>query len=78
MAKQERIDQMYAFIASDEDGEGVIGMKVNENEWLPLVGADMARVESLKSYARSLSAATGKKVILVRFTNREELEVYGG
>ena len=69
-----RIEEMYAFVAEDSgpDDEGVVAMSVG-NVMLPLVGADMARVESLKPVARSISAQTGKKVKLLRFTQREDL-----
>lgn len=44
-----RIEEMYAFVAEDSgpDDEGVVGM-ATKSGWMPLVGADMARVESLK------------------------------
>ena len=43
------------------------------NVMLPLVGADIARVESLRPIARSISAQTGKKIKLLHFTQREDL-----
>jgi len=33
----------------------------------------MARVESLKPIARGIAAATGKKIKIIHFTQREEL-----
>ncbi len=69
-----RIEEMYAFIAEDSgpDDEGVVAMNIG-NVMLPLVGADMARAESLKPMARSISRQTGKKVKLIHFTQREDL-----
>lgn len=69
-----RIDELYAFVAEDTgpNDEGIVGMGIG-NVMLPLIGADMARAESLKPIARSISAKTGKKVKLLRFTCREEL-----
>jgi len=71
-----KIQEMYAFIVEDSgpDDEGIIGIQ-SEEGWLPLVGADMARVESLKPIARGIGNKTGKKVKLVHFTNREDLGV---
>lgn len=71
-----KIQEMYAFIVEDSgpDDEGVIGIQ-SEEGWLPLVGADMARVESLKPIARGIGNKIGKKVKLVHFTNREDLGV---
>ena len=76
-----KIKEMYAFIVEDSgpDDEGVIGIESMEGTsghiWLPLVGADMARVESLKPMARDIGHQIGKRVTLVHFTNREDLEV---
>lgn len=55
-----RIEEMYAFVTEDSgpDDEGIVGMST-ESGWMPLVGADMARVESLKPIARNIGAATG-------------------
>ncbi len=69
-----RIEEMYAFVAEDSgpDDEGVVAMSVG-SVMLPLVGADMARVESLKPIAREIAARTGQKIKLLHFTHREEL-----
>ena len=70
-----RITEMFAFISEDKgpDDEGVVGMSAGQ--WmLPLVGADMDRVDSLRPYALDIAGKTGKKIKLVRFTNREDLE----
>lgn len=71
-----RIEEMYAFVAEDSgpDDEGIIGMNTAMG-WMPLVGADMKRVESLRPIARGLGRQIGKKVTLAHFTNREDLEV---
>ena len=69
-----RIKEMFAFVAegSGPDDEGVVGMNTGSG-WMPLVGADMARVESLKPIARGIAAQTGKKIKLLHFTQREDL-----
>ena len=69
-----RIEEMYAFVAEDSgpDDEGLVGMNTVSG-WMPLVGADMARVESLKPIAKNIAAQTGKKIKLLHFTQREEL-----
>ena len=73
-----KITEMFAFIAEDNgpDDEGVVGMSARQ--WfLPLVGADMARVNDIKPYALDIAKKTGKKVKLIHFTNREDLEEIG-
>lgn len=68
-----RIEEMFAFVVEDSgpDDEGIIGMNTGTG-WMPLVGADMARVESLKPIARKIGMAAGKRVKILRFTQREE------
>lgn len=70
-----RIKEMFAFI-TEENGpgdEGLIGIAMN-GQWMPFVGADMERANALKPLARSIGEATHKKIKLVRFSVREELE----
>lgn len=75
-----KITEMYAFILEDTgpNDEGVIGIKAPNDTgtgsvWLPLVGGDMARINSLKPLAIGIGNQVGKKVKLVHFTNREEM-----
>lgn len=74
-SKQLRIDSMYAYVAEDEEGEGITAMQTPSGGWIPMVGADMARMESLRPVAEATVKATGNRVKLVRFTTRVELEV---
>lgn len=72
-----RIDEMYAFVMVHTDGdEGVIGFRGPDGHWLPLVGADMKRVDSLRSFAQVFARKEGKPVRLVRFTTREVMETF--
>lgn len=68
------IDQMYAFVATDKNGdEGIIGMNTADG-WLPLVGADMERIDSLKRIAREAGIQAQVKVKLIKFSAMEVLE----
>ena len=71
-----KITEMYAFVSEDTgpEDEGVVAEKFG-GVWMPLVGADMARVESLKPLARMVAKKTGKPLKLLRFTNRELMEI---
>lgn len=70
-----KIEQIFAFISTDEDGsEGVIGYATH-GVFMPLVGADMERIESLRPIAQQVANITHKQVSLCRFHQREELEV---
>ena len=71
------ITELFAFVdkIDDEDGdEGVIGMSTDFG-WIPLIGADMARVESLRPIAEKVAKETGKKVILKKFKLTSEEEI---
>lgn len=77
MAKgQRKIDEMFAFIQLDplDNTEGVIAFLTTEG-WMPMVGADMGRVESLRPQAQEVADATGRPVQLIKFSSREELEM---
>lgn len=70
-----RIDECFLFVAEDEQGEGLIGQRMSDGCWMPFVCADRDRVDSLREAARRVSKHTGKRVRLIRFSVREELEV---
>ena len=77
-----RIEEMYAFIAEDKgpQDEGVIAIQSlagddGQTLWLPLVGADMSRVNSLRPIAQGIGRKIGKKVTLAHFSNRQDIEV---
>lgn len=70
------IDEMYAFVASDETGEGIMGGQTIINGqpmMLPLVGADMSRITSLYKMAEQISRASGKPFKVLKFTQREDI-----
>ena len=69
-----RIERIFAFIAEENpQDEGIVAMKMGA-AWMPLVGADMARVESLRPIAEDIAKVTGKTVKLIVFETRKELE----
>jgi len=70
-----KIEAMYAFISTEEgpNDEGVVAMRVG-NTWMPLVGADMKRVDSLRPIAKQIAEATKKRIVLAKFTVREDME----
>jgi hypothetical protein len=68
-----RIDEMYAFVVVDGDGDETIPAFSNGAFLLPLVGADMDRVNSLMDVARQLSKQSGKPMKIYRFTTREQI-----
>lgn len=71
------INKMFAFLAENEDGEGLIAMNI-EGAYVPFIGGDMERINSLKDHARRVSSETGKNVHLVVYENRRIVETYKG
>ena len=71
-----KVTEVFAFVAEDTgpDDEGLAAMQVG-NTFMPLVGADMKRVDSLRPHARAIARRMKKPIKLLRFTQREELEV---
>ncbi len=68
------IDEMYAFVVKEDGSEGIPAISV-DGMAMPLVGADTDRMVSLRPYAEHL-AGQGLEVKLIRFTVREEVEVF--
>lgn len=66
--KKLKIEQMFAFVAYDEEGEGVMGFKVSDG-WMPMVGADMDRVKSLLPVA----VAMGVDFKILKFEGRVDI-----
>lgn len=70
------IKTMYAFIMADSgpDDEGVVAF-MSGVTWMPMVGADLARIALLRPMAEKLAKEAGKPIRLVNFTSRVEVEV---
>lgn len=74
-----RIEELFTFVAEDKgpDDEGIVAMPFISQEgsvMMPLVGADMSRIKSLRPWAEEIKRRTGKSVKLLRFSSREVLE----
>jgi len=54
-----KITELYAFVSKDKDGnEGLLGFRSHEG-WMPMVGADVERVESLIPLANEIKKRSG-------------------
>lgn len=77
MTKPLTIDAMYAFVADTgeaEVGEGIMGfLDQTTNQWIPMVGADMARVEQLYRMAELIALSQGVTFKVLKFSNREDI-----
>jgi len=68
-----KINEMFAFVAEDEEGEGVMGMTISGGIFMPLVGADMLRVTSLIPAADKISRAANRPYRILKFSTREDI-----
>ena len=67
-----KIEKMYAFVAENDEGEGVMAF-MSDRTWMPMVGADFKRIESLLSIAEEVSKLSGKKFRILQFDNRTDV-----
>lgn len=69
------IDGIYAFLSKDNKGnEGLCAFQFKPGNWMPLVAADKERLDALTPVAEEIAKSSGQDVILVKFSNREELK----
>ncbi len=74
MKGQLRIEEMFAFVALDADGsEGVTAFRTGTS-WMPMVGADVTRVEQLMPKAQAVANLTGKTIKVLKFNRRRQVD----
>lgn len=73
MTEKLKLDKLFCFMSEDENGEGVCGFKTEEG-WMPMVGGDMQRVNSLTEMAQYISNRTGKPIHLLEFDARKHVK----
>jgi hypothetical protein len=70
------IDALYAWVVTEPDGgEGLAAINLPQLGWTPLIGADVDRMKSLRPYAEGLHRTSGQPMRLVRYSQREDLEI---
>jgi hypothetical protein len=70
-----RIEELFAFVIQDgptADDEGVPAEWIGA-AWFPLMGADIARVESLMPLAQGLADKTGKSLRILKSVKLEQV-----
>ena len=70
-----QITELWAFVShedDDPDDEGICAF-LTADGWMPMVGADKARIEQLRPMAETLAGAT--RIELRRFSAAEVIEV---
>lgn len=72
-----RIEKLYAYIShekGDPDDEGLTALRTEDGGWAPMIGADEARMVSLKSAAQEMANILGVSIALVEFSVKTVLE----
>jgi len=66
-----KITELFAFITKDDEGnEGIMGVLMSDDKWLPLIGADIDRVKSLIPLADNIKKTTGRDYEIRYFTQK--------
>ena len=75
-----KINEVWAYVSEDEKGnEGICGwLDEKTKQWLPMVCADKDRLESLRVLAIMIAKQTNKKIKIVKFSTREDVEEING
>ena len=71
-ANEAPITEIYAYLSTDENGEGICGAMMG-GVWTPLVTSKRRIAEAMRPVARDLEQKSGKPVKLVKFSVREEI-----
>lgn len=67
------ITELFVYISQDdEEGESVMVIQ-GQSGWFPLIGSDIERAASLRPIAETIADRYGKKIKLVKFTNRQDI-----
>lgn len=71
------IDELYAFVVMDptDETEGIPTWSPEPGVSAPIIGSDHDRVVSMREYVQKMATALQLPMTLVRFSQREELEV---
>jgi hypothetical protein len=72
-----RVTELYAYVAADTgpDDEGVPAfIDPLTGAWMPMMGADRERAESLRAMAQRLADASGKPIKLLRAVELELID----
>jgi hypothetical protein len=70
-----KIEKLFAYISIAPNGDEGVCAALICGMWQPFVGADMARMDSLKPIAQKIADASEKQIVLMEFSGCKQLEV---
>jgi hypothetical protein len=73
-----RITELWAYVCVDakSNDEGIIGRLMPDGTWIPFIGADEARVRSLRPMAEKIGKESKAKVRLMKFSTKTLVEEF--
>lgn len=70
-----KIEKLYAFVSKDKNGsEGIMAVLQPGGIWLPLIGADIDRVNSLIPIADNIAKHSGMNYEIRMFIQEEQID----
>ena len=69
-----KIEEVYMWVLADENGDEGIPAVMIGGSWIPAVGADAARVLSMRPEIEMAARATGNRPRLMRAGSFEEIK----
>jgi len=78
----EKIEEVWAYVSEDhnEDMEDIIGREFNmfgKEVFMPFVCADQEIIKQLRPFAEEIANLSNKKIKLIKFSVRTEVETIG-
>lgn len=71
---EQKMDEIYAIISSDDKGEGIVSMMTPQGGGLPMVFGHKRMLDMIMPLVKKMSKETGKKLLLVKYIKHEVLE----
>lgn len=73
------IDELFVFVSQDpKTGKEGTAAFQQFGVWTPLVTGDKSNLDLMRAAARKIARMSGHKIVLLKFSQREELETIDG
>lgn len=69
----DKVEELYAFVMTAEDGDEGVPAFFTEQGWIPLIGADMERIDLLRKAAQNIATSEQQPIKLLRFAGPPEI-----
>jgi hypothetical protein len=73
----EMMDELYAVISSDNEGEGICGMHSPIGN-MPMVFGSKKNLEGIRELIKKMAKDTGKKLMIIKYKKSEIIETIDG